>query len=114
MKKIAIEDAVGQTICHDITAILDKGYKGAYFKRGHIIKAEDIPVFKGLGKYHVYIWESSADEVHEEDAAQAITEAMCGDNLSWSGPSEGKMLILSTADGVFDLNREALRQINSV
>ena len=33
MKKVRIEDAVGMTLCHDITAMYD-GFKGALFKRG--------------------------------------------------------------------------------
>ena len=42
MKKINVENAVGLELCHDITAMRD-GFKGAAFKRGHIIKEEDIP-----------------------------------------------------------------------
>ena len=41
MRKVRVEDAVGMTLCHDITAMRD-GFKGAAFKRGHIIKEEDI------------------------------------------------------------------------
>ena len=36
MKKVRVEDAVGMTLCHDITAMYD-GFKGAAFSRGHII-----------------------------------------------------------------------------
>ena len=36
MKKIRVEDAVGMALCHDITAMRD-GFKGAAFKRGHVI-----------------------------------------------------------------------------
>ena len=44
MRKIKVEEAVGQTLCHDMTAILENGYKGVRFKRGHLIAEEDIPV----------------------------------------------------------------------
>ena len=37
MKKISVENAVGMTLCHDITAMRD-GFKGAAFKRGHVIR----------------------------------------------------------------------------
>ena len=49
MKKIDINNAVGCTLCHDITAMKD-GFKGALFKRGHIIEEKDIPVMLDLGK----------------------------------------------------------------
>ena len=42
MKKINVKDAIGMELCHDITAIRD-GFKGAEFKRGHVITEEDIP-----------------------------------------------------------------------
>ena len=39
MKKVRVEEAVGMAICHDITAMRD-GFKGAAFKRGHVIREE--------------------------------------------------------------------------
>ena len=36
MRKIKTEEAVGQALAHDVTAMYD-GFKGALFKRGHII-----------------------------------------------------------------------------
>ena len=42
MKKVRVEDAVGMELCHDITEMKD-GFKGAAFKRGHVIREEDIP-----------------------------------------------------------------------
>ena len=42
MKKIPVENAVGMALCHDITAMRD-GFKGAAFRRGHVITEEDIP-----------------------------------------------------------------------
>jgi len=55
VKKINVENAVGMTLCHDITAMRD-GFKGAAFKRGHVIREEDIPTFLDLGKRTVFIW----------------------------------------------------------
>ena len=48
MKKIEVEKAVGMTLCHDITAMRD-GFKGAAFRRGHVITEEDIPKLLDLG-----------------------------------------------------------------
>ncbi len=114
MRKLRVEDAVGQTLCHDMTAILDSGFKGVRFKRGHVITEADIPELKKIGKDHIYVWEPGADEVHEDDAALALTEAMCGDGVRFSGPSEGKMTIKADRAGLFALDREALKAINMV
>ena len=62
MKKVAVENAVGLTLCHDITAMRD-GFKGAAFRRGHVITEEDIPKLLDLGKRTVFVWEAQAGEI---------------------------------------------------
>ena len=114
MRKLRVQDAVGQTLCHDMTAILDTGFKGVKFRRGHVIREEDIPELLSIGKEHIYVWEPEAGEVHEDDAAIALTKAMCGENIAVSGPSEGKMQLSAACDGLFCVNSAALREINSV
>ena len=49
MKKVRVEDAVGMTLCHDLTEMRD-GFKGPAFRRGHVIAAEDIPHMLDIGK----------------------------------------------------------------
>ena len=44
MKEIKTEDAIGSVLCHDITEIVKDQRKGPRFKKGHIIKEEDIEV----------------------------------------------------------------------
>ena len=89
MKKIRVEDAVGQTLCHDMTAIMADGFKGVKFKRGHVIREEDIPELLNIGKSHIFIWDPETDEVHEDDAAIALTDAICDESIKVTGPSEG-------------------------
>ena len=50
MKLIRTEDAVGQVLCHDITQIIPGQFKGARFRKGHIVQPEDIPVLLSIGK----------------------------------------------------------------
>lgn len=114
MKKIPVEKAVGETLCHDMTAILADGYKGVRFKRGHVITGADIPELLNMGKTHIFVWEPGKEEVHEDDAGLAITEAICGENITYSGPSEGKYQMTSDIDGLFRVSADALRRINSV
>ena len=114
MKKISVHDAIGETLCHDMTAILADGFKGVKFKRGHVITEDDIPELLNIGKTRVFVWEPEKDEVHEDDAGLAVTQAICGENISFSDPSEGKFQINSEIDGLFCLNTEALKAINSV
>ena len=113
MKKVKVEDAVGMTLCHDITAMYD-GFKGALFKRGHVIEASDIPRMLDIGKQTVFIWEPEAGEVHEEDAAARMAAAMPVAGAHYEGPSEGKMVLKADRPGMLRVNTELLRRLNSI
>ena len=113
MKKVEVEKAVGMTLCHDITAMFD-GFKGALYKRGHVIQAEDIPRLLDIGKKHVFIWEENAGELHEEDCALRLAAMAPVEGAHYEGPSEGKMLLKADIRGQFRLDKELLREINSI
>lgn len=113
MKKIRVEKAVGMTLCHDITAIRD-GFKGAAFVRGHVITEEDVPKLLDLGKRTVFIWEENAGEIHEEDAALRMAEMAPVEGAHYSKPSEGKTLLIADTRGMFRVDTDLLRQINSI
>lgn len=68
MKKMKTEDAVGQILCHDITQIIPGVTKDAVFRKGHVIREEDIPVLLSVGKDHIYIWENNENMIHENEA----------------------------------------------
>ena len=71
MKKIYVGDAIGMALCHDITEIND-GFKGIAFKRGHIIRPEDVEHMLNIGKRTVFIQEDHAGEIHEDDCARRM------------------------------------------
>ena len=113
MKKINTKDAVGQVLCHDITQIIPGVKKGPVFKKGHIIREEDIPVLLSVGKDQIYIMENDENMLHENDAA-AILQKMCGnENMTFSEPSEGKIELFSAIDGLFLVDNERLNIVNS-
>lgn len=113
MKKVKIEDSIGLELCHDITAMKD-GFKGAAFKRGHIITDKDIPELLKLGKKHIFIWEKSSGEIHEEDAALRLSKLTETENTHFTDISEGKILLISDISGMFYVDTELLTQINSI
>lgn len=113
MKKINVENAVGLELCHDITAMRD-GFKGAAFKRGHIIEEEDIPKLLDLGKRTVFVWEANAGEIHEEDCALRMAAMAPVEGAHYSGPSEGKVLLFADRRGMFRVNTRLLEEINSI
>ncbi len=113
MKKIRVEDAIGQTLCHDITAMRD-GFKGAAFRRGHVIAEADIQKLLSIGKRHVFIWEETAGELHEEDAALRLSKMAPVAGAHFEGTSEGKMVLRADTAGMFRVDLELLSAINGI
>lgn len=113
MKKIPVEEAIGKTLCHDITAMRD-GFKGAAFRRGHVICEEDVPKLLDLGKRTVFIWEENAGEIHEEDAARRMAAMAPVEGAHYTEPSEGKVLLMAERAGMFRVDTELLRAVNSI
>ena len=114
MKLIKTTDAVGQVLCHDLTQIIPNEYKGARFRKGHIVTEEDIPVLLSMGKENLYIFELDEGMVHENDAAEVLCRICRGENMNRSEVKEGKIELTAACDGVFLLDVERLNRINSI
>ncbi|MCR5785163.1 MAG: molybdopterin-binding protein [Eubacterium sp.] len=114
MKLMKTQDAVGQVLCHDITQIIKGVTKDAVFRKGHIIKEEDVPVLLSVGKDHVYIWENDENMMHENDAAEVLYKICAGQNMHGSDVKEGKIELIADCDGVLKINREKLLAVNSL
>lgn len=114
MKLIKTQDAVGQVLCHDMTQIIPGEYKGARFRKGHIVTEEDIPVLLSMGKENLYIFETNADTLHENDAAEILCKICKGDHIDRGEVREGKIELTAAIDGLFTLDREKLNAVNSV
>ncbi len=114
MKKIRVEKAVGTMLAHDITKIVPGQFKGVGFRKGHVVRQEDVQELLKLGKQFLYVLDLSADELHEDDAALRIARAIAGGNLSWTTPKEGKSNIVSKRDGLLKVNAAGLLKINKL
>jgi hypothetical protein len=112
ISKVRTEDAIGLTLAHDVTKVLPGSFKGPAFRRGHIITREDIPELLNIGKEHVYILRLDEGEVHEDEAALRIAQAVMGRGLSYSNPSEGRVDLTTTQAGLVRIDIAALEKIN--
>ena len=91
MKRMKTTEAVGQVLCHDITQIIPGVTKDAVFRKGHIIREEDIPVLLSVGKDSVYIWENDETMMHENDAAEVLYRMTANEHMHPSDVKEGKI-----------------------
>ena len=113
MRKIKVRDAVGMELCHDITEMNDS-FKGAAFRRGHIIRPEDIGHLLRLGKEHIFVWEPNAGELHEDDCARRLAAMAPVEGAHYTEPAEGKVLLIADRRGMLRVNRRLLDKIDSI
>ena len=114
MREVRVQDAVGMVLCHDITEIVRGERKGARFRKGDVIRAEDVPVLLRIGKEHIYVWEDDPNLLHENDAAAILRDICQSDYMAASEPKEGKIELTATTAGVFEVNEDALNAVNEI
>jgi len=112
-KKLAVAEAIGTVLAHDITEIRPGEFKGRAFKKGHVIRKDDVCHLQRLGKEHLFVLNIADDEMHEDDAAYALAHALMGEGVKIKGePKEGKINIVAKTDGLLKVNKDALLAFN--
>ena len=114
LKVIPVEEAVGLPLAHDITEIIPGKHKGPAFRRGHIIRPEDVSKLLDVGKANIYVMNLERDEIHEEDAARRLAKAAAGANLKLTDPSEGRINLVATISGLLKVDVDLLYRFNSL
>jgi molybdenum cofactor synthesis domain-containing protein len=115
LKTIELKEAVGSELAHDITEIRPGEFKGPAFRKGHRVCDEDLCRLQKLGKNHLYVIDMAEDEIHENEAAVRLAQALAGDGISWKDkPKEGKIGLLAGRDGLLVVNTASLAALNMV
>ncbi len=114
MRLIRTQEAVGHVLCHDITQIIKGVTKEAVFRKGHVVREEDIPVLLSVGKDTLYIWEKEAGMLHENEAAEILYDLCKNDHMVPSDVKEGKIEVLAARDGLLKVDVERLHQVNAL
>lgn len=113
MKLIKTEDAVGCVLVHDLTQIIKGVTKDAVFRKGHVVKKEDIPVLLSIGKEHLYVWEADENMLHENDAAGILCLICKNTGMAESPVKEGKIELSALYDGLLKIDKKKLQAVNS-
>ena len=112
MKKVNVEDAIGMVLCHDMTQIIPGVVKDAKFRKGHIVKEEDIPILLSMGKKHLFVYEVNENMIHENDAAIYLRDMCISENLVDSEVKEGKIMLKSKIKGYLSIDSDRLKKAN--
>lgn len=114
MKIIPVEESLGMLLAHDMTEIIYGESKKAAFKKGHMIKAEDIPRLLKMGKEHIGIIEYQEGDVHENEAAIRMAKAVAGQGITLTEPAEGKVSLIAEDFGLLKVDYKTLLKINTI
>lgn len=112
-KNLPLEEAIGHPLSHDLTQISpQRGFKGARFKKGHVVEESDLEILRSMGRAHLTVLELEPQEVHEDDASVRLSRMLTGDGVSTSGPSEGKCTLKAERDGLLHFDTDGINGIN--
>lgn len=101
-------------LSHDVTEIVPGRFKGPAFKRGHVIRPEDVDRLRDLGKENIGALDLGPDMVHEDDAAHRLATAAAGAGITLSPPCEGKVSLTASLNGLLKIDVDRLNGINAI
>jgi molybdenum cofactor cytidylyltransferase len=107
--EIPLSEAVGAILAHAYRA------KGINFSKGRRLTADDVAKLQAAGVSRLVAAKLGNDDVHEDEAARLVAEAVSGENLSATSPFTGRVNLFAEAAGVvaFDVGRlDALNLID--
>ncbi len=88
--------------------------KGVLFKKGHIVREEDIPALLSVGKEHLFVWEKQEGFLHENEGAQILYKICAGDHMHGTEVKEGKIELIADCDGLLKIRKKQLLEVNSL
>ena len=113
-KHIPVRQAVGMVLPHDITRIVPGEHKGPAFRKGHVIREQDVETLLDIGKEHIYAIDLSGGLIHEDNAAMRIAAAVAGPGLRFDPPCEGRVNLVADGPGLLKVDVPRLTRLNLV
>lgn len=113
VRTIPVTQAIGMVLPHDVTEIRQGEFKGPAFRKGHVIRQEDVCHLQRLGKENLFVLNIEDYEMHEDEAAYALANALMGEGVRINGePREGKLSIVASHEGLLKIDEAALFAFN--
>jgi molybdenum cofactor cytidylyltransferase len=110
LEERTISQAVGTILMHNVA---DPGGKRA-LKKGTHLAEEDVTELAAMGHETVEVAVLEADDVHEDEAALALAEAMQTAQLSPTRPCGGRVNLRTAVDGLLEVDAGRLLEVNGL
>lgn len=106
----AVSEVLGTILMHNVadrdgTRVL---------KKGTLLTQERVAYLSDMGRDRVEVAVLEDDDVHEDDAARALAEAMQTEVLFATRPTGGRVNLRARADGLLEVNVERLLALNMI
>ncbi|MFQ5614452.1 MAG: molybdopterin-binding protein [Anaerolineae bacterium] len=110
LQRVTPEEAAGHLLCHHQTN--EEGRR--VLQKGRIVRPEDVETLRALGKATVYVAVLEANDVLENEAAQALGEVLVRPHITASRASAGRVNLIAAGEGLLKVNAAALAELNSL
>lgn len=111
MKTVSVYDSVGMVLVHDMTQIIPGKYSGSRFKKGYVVKKQDIQVLLEMGKENLFVMNLEDSGLHEDEAAIRIAKASAGFGIELIAKGEGKIELIAMYDGLLQIDVDKLMEL---
>jgi len=106
--EINTTEAIGCYLAHSIKLA------DIRLRKGLLLKQENVERLIAEGHLTVTVARLEADDIHEDEAARQLADALCGTGLRCSRVSKGRVNLHATHSGLFVLSRHVLLGCNAV
>ncbi|MFO7167326.1 MAG: molybdopterin-binding protein [Chloroflexota bacterium] len=107
---LPIDAAIGHILRHNLAD--HAGHK--LLSKGRRLTADNVAQLRALGIETVRVAVLEPGDVHEDEAARRLAEAVCGPGVIATPAVHSRVNLLAEADGVVEVDAEALLAINDV
>ncbi|MFN2225458.1 MAG: molybdopterin-binding protein [Anaerolineae bacterium] len=108
LKDRPIEQAAGTILLHNVADATGR----RSLRKGTRLTAEHVAQLEEMGRDSVEVAVLGPEDAHEDEAAQALAEAMETQHLSYSRAHGGRVNLRTSADGLLEVDAERLLAIN--
>jgi molybdenum cofactor cytidylyltransferase len=110
LEERAVGDAAGTILMHNVAD--EAGAR--VLKKGIRLAEKHLAELAAMGRTHVAVAVLEAGDVHEDEAAQRLAEALQTDQMHLSRPTGGRINLRAVVDGLLEVDAGRLLALNLV
>lgn len=106
--EIAVAEAEGCILAHSVQQ------NTLSFKKGRRLSAQDVAALTAAGLDKVWAARLGDTDIHEDEAAQKLANAIISANMRATKPFTGRVNLYAEGDGVLQVDAQVINEINSI